>query len=347
MWLPISCNQIDKINFTMTHRLHFLSFVLIVFAVASCTSVQYGYDDVYDEEYPAYASVNKYDGSDKTDKSYNDAKGYEEEDYEYYGRNYGGNNSNQSYSSQLDRFYGPSISISYYSGLYNPHSYYGYNSYNYGHPSYGYGHNPFYYDPYDWHVNTYHGNFWGNPWNNYYYPPLNYGYGYGNSHCPSAYNPYYYGGGSYEPISYTPVHYGPRPNYAGASGNAAQQNASSVIDNDGNQVITFDNGVQVRSIKKDNYESQPRPSNNNAGNTNSTNTTTSPKPRSYTSPKPVYSQPKPRTNTKSVGTKTYTQPKPSYSQPKPRSSSSSSQSAGRPSDQSRSSGVNVKTYKKP
>ena len=48
-------------------------FALLIL-VASCASPQYGYDDVYDHDYPAYAS---------TDKKIDNDRGYDDYDSRY------------------------------------------------------------------------------------------------------------------------------------------------------------------------------------------------------------------------------------------------------------------------
>jgi len=151
--------------------------VAIVFALSGCTSAQYGYDDVYDSDYPVYASVNKdkpaddYYEDNASNRDYGNYDSYDEDGYDDYGQNY----NSGSYSSRIKRFYGPSISISYYSGFYTPYYYGGYNSYNYYNPWYSpyYGWNSYYnQDPYWYHIHHYHGYHNYNPWYGY-----NFGYG--------------------------------------------------------------------------------------------------------------------------------------------------------------------------
>lgn len=307
-----------------------------VLALSGCSSAQYGYDDVYDHEYlvsvqPA-AAVEKAPETTRQGKDYGKYDAYDEEGYTTYNRRpYSG-----SYSSRISRFYGPSLSISYFSGCHSPslYGYGGYSSYYGYNPFYTpyYGYTSYYHDPYYWHIQHYHGyNNWYNPYGPY---CNNYGY---NSYY--GYNPYYGHNPYYPNYGYdytpnnTPTHYGPRPNYSGFS-QSAQPSNSGGQGTGGLQEVEFDNGIKLNTIRKNTEDASPATPQQNE------TPVVEPKPR-YTQPR-TNSQPRintvPRTTTQP---RTIQQPQ---SQPRTvPSSPSQSQPKTKPSN---TGGVRVKTISK-
>ena len=335
-------NAFDKIKFTMKTNTKIIGLLALVFTIAGCTSTQYGYDDVYDHDYPVAQASTKTNNSSSQKQYYNDNYSYneyEEEDYTNYNSSNSYYRSNGYYTNRINRFYRPSFSITYFSPGFSYGYGYGNNYYNnnyYYNSSPFFGFNSFFNDPYDWHIHHFHhSQLWGfgyntyNPWYgygypSYYCPPSYYGY---NGYNGYNYNPFY---GNYDGYQSNPsghsVYYGPRSNYQKNDTQTQPQIQINYGPNGEikNETKTYGNGVKVKTTPKPSSTSTPK------------NNYTAPKsqPRYNTKPTPK-SQPRP----------SYTpQPRPSYSKPKTTVKPSGSSYSAPKTNQS--SGVKVKAIKK-
>jgi hypothetical protein len=363
----------------MKRNFRIFSGLTMIVLMASCTSSQFGYDDVYDHDYPVAVAKTNAEPTNSSaqnnyyenQSNYREYNAYQEEDYNSYNNGY--NSNGGFYSDRINRFFTPSFSIGFFSPGFSTFGFGG-NSYfnqNYFYnPSPFFGFNSYFSDPYDWHIHHYHhsqlwGNNWGfnnyNPWygygNNNYYCPPNYGYSYGysgynNPFYSPFYSPYYginNSDGNQNNSNNSNVNYGPRSNYQ-SSGISAQPTIQTTFGTDGQpqEVIkSYSNGVKVNTQFKPVPNTSPAPL-----PTEQTNPSNTPPKKNNDYSAPVVT-PRPSTPPSSAPKPIYNNPSPSET-PKPRPSYTSPKPTVNPTPKSESpkinpnsnSGVKVKTTPK-
>lgn len=155
------------------------------------------YQDGYSNPEPDYTTTEKY--VDENGTSYITNNYYEGQNYDFYGSDY-------SYTSELNRWYGPSVGFSYYSPFYTSPGF----GISFG-IGFGWGY-PYYYPYYSSFYNPYYYNPWYSPYYYGYYPYYN-PYYYGGCYGGGYYGGGYCGGGYYDGYGYgygNDYYYGPR-----------------------------------------------------------------------------------------------------------------------------------------